>query len=299
MARRGAFLVGTSSWTDKTLLAAGWYPPDAKTAEARLAFYASQFPLVEVDATYYALPSERNAVLWVERTPADFTFNVKAFSLLTQHPAKVAALPKDLRAHLEDKRSVYQKDLPGGMLDEIFEVFRAALMPLHSAGKLGFVLFQFPEWFTPSTDNKAYLEWCLTRLPDYRVAVEFRLRSWMDPPDRAARTLSWLSELNVPYVCLDMPQGFRSSMPPVVAATADDLAVVRFHGRNADTWKKKGISVAERFDYLYEESELREWQPRLFDLAAQAKRTHVLFNNCYRDNGVRNAAQMASLLEGR
>ena len=293
----GDILVGTSSWTDKTLLDSGWYPDDASSAKARLAYYAARFPLVEVDATYYAPASERNAVLWVERTPAEFTFNVKAFSLMTQHPTPVKALPKDLRSRApDDKDRVYQKDLPSEVIDELFDMFRRALMPLHSAGKLGCVLFQFPEWYTPARANKAYIERCAELLPDYRLAIEFRQRAWMDPPDAAERTLAWLRELRLPYVCLDMPQGFPSSMPPIAAATVDDLSVVRFHGRNTETWKKRGLTVAERFNYLYEESELREWQPKLFDLAAQTRRTHVLFNNCYRDNGVRNAAQLAALL---
>jgi uncharacterized protein YecE (DUF72 family) len=293
----GEILVGTSSWTDPTLLDSGWYPPDAKTAEKRLAFYASQFPLVEVDSTYYGLPSERNSVLWVERTPKRFTFNVKAFSLLTQHPTRVASLPKDLREAAGDKRSVYQKDIPASVVDEVFTMFARALMPLHSAGKLGCVLFQFPEWFTPSRANKAYVEACASRLPDYRLAIEFRRGTWMDPPERAERTLAWLQDLNLPYVCLDMPQGFASSVPPVVASTAKDLAVVRFHGHNKQNWKKKGISVAERFDYAYTQQELLPWVPKIAALHEQARDVHVLFNNCYRDKGVRNAAQLAAMLE--
>src|SRR5207244_12360771 len=140
MARKGKVLVGTASWTDKTLIDSGWYPKDAKTPEKRPAHYASQFPLVEVDSTYYALPSERNSVLWVERTPAHFTFNVKAFSLMTQHPAQVRALPKDLREAAPDKRTIYARDLPPEAMQEVFEIFRNALMPLHSAGKLGAIL---------------------------------------------------------------------------------------------------------------------------------------------------------------
>src|SRR6266545_2678752 len=166
----GKILVGTSSWTDKTLLESGWYPKDAKTAEARLAYYASKFPLVEVDSTYYGLPSERNSVLWVERTPKHFTFNVKAFSLMTQHPAQVRALPKELREKAPDKRSLYPRDLPPEVIDEVFEIFRRALMPLHSAGKLGVILFQFPEWFTPAPENKDYVLQAASRLPDYRIA---------------------------------------------------------------------------------------------------------------------------------
>src|SRR5512135_594372 len=167
--RTPQLLVGTSSWTDKTLLASGWYPKDAKTAEARLAFYASQFPIVEVDSSYYALPSEKNAGLWVERTPSHFTFNVKAFSLMTQHPAQVRALPTQMRDAAGEKRSVYPRDLAPSVIDDVFEMFRSALMPLHSAGKLGAVLFQFPEWFTPAPKNKDYVLECASRLPDYRI----------------------------------------------------------------------------------------------------------------------------------
>jgi uncharacterized protein YecE (DUF72 family) len=290
-------LIGTASWTDKTLLAAGWYPKEAKTPEKRLAFYAENFPVVEVDSTYYAPPSERNAALWVERTPSHFTFNVKAFALMTQHPASVKSLPKDIREQVpESKTRVYPKDLAPKAIDKVFDMFASALMPLHSAGKLGYILFQFPEWFVPGDENRDYIVQCAKRLPDFRVAVEFRRGTWMTEKS-APRTLAFLSEHNIPYVCVDMPQGFDSSVPPVVAATADDLAVVRFHGHNEENWKKKGISTAERFDYLYAPKELKEWAPRLEELAGEAKRLHVMFNNCYGDKAVRNAKQMADLLD--
>src|SRR3972149_5808457 len=109
-------LVGTCSWADKTLVDSGWYPATAKTPEDRLRFYAEQFPIVEVDATYYGLPSERNAALWVERTPDDFLFDVKAYALFTHHPAALRSLPKDLRASLPSallaKRNLYYRDAP-------------------------------------------------------------------------------------------------------------------------------------------------------------------------------------------
>ena len=293
----GEILIGTASWTDKTLLAADWYPTDAKTPEKRLAFYASQFPVVEVDSTYYAPPSERNAALWVERTPSHFTFNVKAFALMTQHPASVKSLPKDIREKVpESKTRVYPKDLTPKAIEKVFDMFASALMPLHSAGKLGYILFQFPEWFVPGDENRDYIVQCAKRLPDFRVAVEFRRGTWMTEKS-AARTLGFLSEHDIPYVCVDMPQGFDSSVPAVVAATADDLAVVRFHGHNNENWKKKGISTAERFDYLYKPKELKEWAPRLEELAGETKRLHVMFNNCYGDKAVRNAKQMADLLD--
>src|SRR5438445_337689 len=129
---------------------------------------------------YTAPPSEKNAALWAERTPAHFTFNVKAFSLMTQHPAAVRALPKDIRELApSSKTRVYPKDLPPKAIDTIFEMFASALMPLHSAGKLGYILFQFPEWFVPGDESRAYIARCAERLPDFRVAVEFRRGTWV------------------------------------------------------------------------------------------------------------------------
>ena len=175
----GRVLIGTSSWTDPTLVKHGhFYPPDASSAEGRLRFYASQFPLVEVDSTYYFPPSEKNSVLWIERTPPGFTFNIKAYSLLTNHPTKRESLYKDLQDRAPtDKRNIYRDQLPDEVVEEVWQRFRDALMPLHSAGKLGAVLFQFPQWFVISRKSKAYIEECKERLPDYRVAVEFRHKS--------------------------------------------------------------------------------------------------------------------------
>ena len=111
---RGSILIGTSSWTDPTLIKDGnFYPPGTNTAEGRLKFYASRFPLVEVDSTYYFPPSEKNSVLWIERTPPEFTFNIKAYSLLTNHPTKRDSLYKDLQDSAPaDKKNVYREQLP-------------------------------------------------------------------------------------------------------------------------------------------------------------------------------------------
>lgn len=297
----GKILIGTSSWTDPTLVKdGGFYPVGTKTAEARLRFYATRFPLVEVDSSYYYPPSEKNSVLWIERTPPNFTFNIKAYSLLTNHPTRPDSLYADLREALPEgslaKRFIYREQLPESAVDEVWQRFRDALMPLHSAGKLGAVLFQFPQWFTISRKNKAYIEECAARLNDYRVAVEFRHTSWMKP-ENAEETLGFLEEHDLPYVCVDMPQGFDSSVPPVAAATAQDMAMVRFHGRNVDAWNVKSDTASERFRYDYSGDELQEWAPRIQGLAQQARETHVLMNNCYRDFAVRNAAELGSLLD--
>ena len=296
----GAILIGTSSWTDETLVKQGhFYPPEARSAESRLRFYAAQFPLVEVDSTYYFPPSERNSELWIERTPPMFTFNIKAYSLLTDHPTRPDSLYKDLReavpAEELSKRNLYRERLPSEVVEQVWQRFHDALMPLHSAGKLGAVLFQFPQWFVISRRSKAYIEECAERLSDFRIAIEFRHGSWMHEDNRE-ETLAFLSERNLPYVCVDMPQGFESSVPPVSATTADDLAIVRFHGRNAEVWEQKNVSASERFRYLYTQEELGEWVPRIRNLSEQARETHVLMNNCYRDYSVNNARDLGQLL---
>lgn len=287
----GEIRVGTASWTDKTLLESGWYPQTANTAEKRLAYYARQFPIVEVDATYYGPPAEQTTKLWAQRTPDDFTFNIKAFSLLTGHPTKVSAIYKDLRPET-DKKNVYPGDLAPQVYEEIWTRFLSALDPLAAAGKLGAVLFQFPPWWGIRRDNKDYLREVAARCRPLRPVFEFRNSSWFSG-DNAEETLEFLRRHELPLVCVDMPQGYKSSVPPLLAATAD-LAVVRFHG-HSDKWTSKDIQ--EKFGYLYSERELREWAPRLRALADEAQTTHVLMNNCAGDSAQRNAATLLELLD--
>jgi uncharacterized protein YecE (DUF72 family) len=290
----GQVQVGTASWTDRTLLESGWYPPEADTPERRLRYYARQFGLVEVDATYYALPAEQTAAAWAARTPAGFTFDVKAFSLFTQHPTRVAALPKDLRPAAEKtgKDRVYLKDMDPAVVDEAWQRFLSALEPLHQAGKLGVILLQFPPWFPISRARKEYILACAQRAAPRRVCVEFRNHTWMTA-DNQRETLDFLADHRLPYVCVDMPQGHRDSIPPVLAATSD-LAVVRLHG-HSEKWDSKDIH--ERFGYRYTDGELNQWAPRIAALARDAEDTHVLFNNCYRDYAQANARQLADLLK--
>lgn len=287
----GEILVGTASWTDKTLLQSGWYPKGTDSAAERLRFYADHFPLVEVDSTYYFPPSEKNSELWVERTPDNFTFNVKMFSLLTQHPTKPNALYKDLERPA-DKKNVYLGDLDQKTVDEVWDRFLGALKPLEDAGKLGALLCQFPHWFTIGKKNKEYILECARRAAPIPICIEFRNKTWMSPENQE-ETLSFLEGHGLTYVCVDMPQGFVSSIPPVTAATSD-LAVIRFHGRNTEGWESGDIY--KRFGYLYKTKELKEWVPKIEQVAEEAKTTHVLMNNCYRDYAQRNAKELAGLL---
>jgi uncharacterized protein YecE (DUF72 family) len=139
------FLVGTASLTDPTLVKSDlFYPPTATTPAERLAFYAAQFPTVEVDSLT-TRSSERNAALWVQRTPARFVFNIKAFSWLTQHTAETSRPPNAINELLPESilAAARIKTPPYPVLELAFQMFWSALQPLRAASKLGYLLFQF------------------------------------------------------------------------------------------------------------------------------------------------------------
>jgi uncharacterized protein YecE (DUF72 family) len=268
------------------------------SAEDRLRFYAAHFPLTEIDSTYYAPPAEQQAALWAQRTPDEFRFDVKAYSLLTGHPTKPQSLWKDLRDELpteiQEKLNLYAKDLSPEAMEEAWRRFESALRPLHDAGRLGAVLFQYPPWFTPRKDNRAEIEALRDRLPDYRVCVELRSPRWLAERRDREHTLGLLEDQGLAFVSVDAPE--VSGLPRVFALTTPDLFVVRFHGRSDSTWKGGARTAAERFRYLYSEAELRELAQPIAEVALQARQSHLLMNNCYRDYGVRNAAQLRELL---
>ena len=292
--------IGTASWTDPTMTAPGvFYPPDAGTAEDRLVYYADQFPLVEVDATYYALPARRTAELWLERTPPDFTFDIKAHALMTGQPSEVKRLPKDLRESLPpellDQRRIYARDLPRELEAEIWERFLDGIEPLRSSGKLGAIFLQYPRWFFPVSESRDEILRAKERLGDTPFAIELRHASWFNDKNRD-RTLAFLADNQIPFVMVDAPPGTKSSVPPMTLVSSPKLAVVRFHGRRTETWEATGIPVVERFRYLYDPGELAEWVPRIHEAAQQAPEVHVLMNNCYANYGTTNAREIADLL---
>ena len=232
--------------------------------------------MVEVDSPYYGLPRVEVVEHWVERTPPGFVFDVKAYSLFTEHPTPVARLPKaiqaELPAELVGKAQFYRRDAPDALVDLCWATYTDALLPLHDAGKLGVVVLQFPRWFVPGRRAHDYLEEVRDRLGHYRAAVEFRHHLWLDAEHRET-TLALLGDLEMSLICVDEPQGFDSSVPPFAAATTD-LAFVRFHGRNTATWEKRTRTSSERFDYWYEEAELDEWVPKIGALAGEAEDVH-------------------------
>lgn len=297
----GRIRVGIAAWTEPTLVKPGvFYPPGVNSAEERLRYYASRFTLAEVDSTYYALPARQMAQLWVDRTPDDFVFDVKAHALMTDHPTETRRLPKVIRealpAQQANKQRVYAKDLPPEILEEVWRLFREALEPLHVSGKLGVVLLQFPRWFVPSRANADALVLARQRLDGLPIAVEFRHRSWLTGR-MADRTPAFLSDHDIPMVIVDAPPGTRSSLPATPIVTSSRLAVVRLHGRREETWEERNEITSERYRYLYDDAELGEWVQPVLDVAAEAAETHVIFNNCYGNYAPTNAIEFSALLD--
>lgn len=298
-------LVGTASWTDPTLIACGrFYPRREMSAEERLRFYAGIFPLVEVDSSWYRLPSARNARLWAERTPDGFTMNLKAFRLFTGHRTAADALDADIRTALGQRlgESCTYADLPQEVNDELWRRLRNAVVPLADAGRLGLVHLQFASGLRPDARGIAHIEHCAERLAGFTPSIEFRHRSWFDGAQRA-RTLDWLRGLGAVHTIVDAPQGPDNTVPAVWETTHPQFALLRLHGRNAATWNLRGTSVSasassSRFDYSYTEAELAELAAAIRRLARH-RQTHVVFNTNMEDKGQRSALGLREALDAR
>jgi uncharacterized protein YecE (DUF72 family) len=267
--------IGTCSWADEAL-SKHFYPPGLRSAD-RLGYYADRFDTVEVDSTYYHLPVEQMVERWAERTPDGFVMHVKAFGMMTRHPVKLDQLPTDVRegAPVDERGRVGRP--PRELRAEVFARFRAALEPLRAAGKLGGILLQFPPYVVHKPVSLEYLEWAQEQLPGDELLVEFRHRSWLEEDNRA-EVLSFLESRRMSLVIVDAPRLDSPTVIPTVVALTTPTAYVRMHGRNAETWHRRGRGAAERFDYLYGEDELREWVGPLREVAEAAEQAYVVFN---------------------
>ena len=296
-----SIMVGTSSWTDKSLIDSGrFYPAGVTKPEARLRYYASQFPIVEVDSSYYGIPTEAQARLWVERTPPGFTFNIKAYRLFTRHQTPILSLAKDIRAALgpSAKANVYEEEVPREIALELWRQFRAVLEVMRAGEKLGAVHFQFAPWFAFHPKSFEYLEHCRAMLAGFALAVEFRNRTWFDSERRSSRTLAFERDNGLVNVVVDEPQGIPNTIPSVWEVTSPSLAVVRMHGRNRETWNRKGLAASsQRFNYEYTAEELEALADHVIALAGKAQRVHVLFNVNYQDQGQRAARALTDILQ--
>jgi len=291
--------IGTCSWAEKTLLdSKEFYPASVKTAEDRLKYYSGSFQTVEVDATYYALPVKRTALLWSQRTPDNFVFHVKAYGALTGHGINPQSLPKEIRALLpaSSKKSkyIYLKD--PYLLKIIADHFKDALYPLRRDNKLGLVIFQYPPWFRYSTKGLDYILTCKNLMEGIPIAVEFRHGSWLTP-GALDSVIHFMRKHQITYVTADEPQYGSLATIPFIPQATTEIAYFRLHGRNKENWLKKGIPVSLRYDYNYSDDDLKEFIPKIRSISKRTKATYVMFNNCHGASAVKNALRMIELLK--
>ena len=285
----GDVRVGTASWTDPGFIRAGWYPPEVKAdAEARLRYYAERFPMVEVNASFYALPAPQTTAAWAARTPPGFRFHVKAHQVISGHACDPGRLPPArYDAQGRNRR-------PGRMLrDAVVDALLQSVEPL--GDKLGAVLVQLAPHVAAGDAERAEVGRILARLAPVRGAVEFRHRSWAAAGQRE-RTAELLAHHDAAWVAVDAPRiDHPSAMPPIVEVTTPSLAYLRMHGRNGDMWTA-GRSVAERFHHTYTTEELEEWVGPVLDMADRAREVAAVFNNNAEDFALRSAAEFRQLV---
>ena len=287
-----SIVVGTSSWSDPGFVE-HWYPKGL-AARDRLTFYAERFEAVELNSSFYAIPSTSTVEGWVERTPPGFRFDVKLHRLLSRHAAQLKELPPDLREDAEtNERGRVLLDRP--LEDEMVRRTAEAMKPLSDAGKLGSYLLQLTPAFDPRENELDELAPVIAGLAPVPVAVEFRRRSWASPK-RFEGVLDWLSAHDAVFVCVDTPPGDHVPIFPAIdAVTSDSLAYLRCHGRNTEGYLH-GRSVAERFDYDYSNQELEEIGERAKALDADAEQVHVMFNNNARELAPKAARALRGIL---
>jgi len=267
----GAIHIGVCGWGDHYDL----YTTGVKSRD-KLSVYASHFPIVEVDSSFYAILPQRNYETWVRDTPDRFGFVVKPYQAMTGHQRGSA--PVDRR--------------------ELFRQFEESIQPLVEAGKLKTLLFQFPPWFDCTRDHVLYVRACRQALARYPFAVEFRHRSWF-AERYSGQTLDFLRKIEAIHVLCDEPQAGDGCVPVVVGVAHPALALVRFHGRNHAGWRDPGEAQNwrdVRYLYRYSEEELAEWIPRVRQIEREADEVCILFNNNSGGDAAANAKQFADML---
>ena len=268
--------IGTCSFADEALQKY-FYPRGMRTGRDQLPYYSQTFDTVEIDSTFYRLPSRENVEKWTAWTPDDFVFHFKAFAPMTRHPVRLEQVPEDLHEGLNvDERDRVDR-MPREVRGELVRRFREALEPADEAGKLGGILVQLAPYVVPRPPSWDYLEWLREQLPHDELLVEFRHRSWFDDEHRD-ETLRFLEQHRMATVVVDAPRTEAKNVIPTVVAVTSPMSYVRFHGRNADTWNIRGGSAADRFDYLYPPEELEEWVEPLKELASNAEQVFAVFN---------------------
>ncbi len=251
--------IGTSGFSFKDWRGP-FYPPALKQ-DYLLEYYAGFFDVVEINASYYRIPTAESLADMVRRTDPDFRFTVKLHRSMTH----------DLDAALAT-----------------FRKFEEAITPLAENNRLDGLLAQFPAGFKFTADNLCRVLWTREELKPYPFFAEFRDSSWLCP-----EVLDIMRSAGIGWCSVDEPQ-IAGLLPPAAEATTK-AGYVRFHGRNDIDWYNPREG-SDRYNYDYSQRELAEWIPKIKSLAQKTGRTHVFFNNCHLGNAPKNAKMMKDML---
>ena len=234
-----------------------------------LSFYEKElgFNALEINFTYYTLPSQKSFAAMSKKTSKEFEFVVKSFKGMTHE--------------IRDGET-------GEMVDnqETFEKFKYSLIPLIEDEKLACVLAQFPYGFFPNRVNFDYLKRFREEMEEIPLVFEFRNQTWLKQG-----TFQFLEGNRIGFCIVDEPK--LQKLMPYLPRVTSEIGYFRFHGRNPN-WFNVPLKV--RYDYLYNEGELKEFIPDIKDISKKTVKTLVFFNNCYSGSAAKNAAQMAKLL---
>jgi uncharacterized protein YecE (DUF72 family) len=263
--------IGLAGWGDHDDLYIGM------SKQSKLEVYAGHFPIVEIDASFYAVQPARNMEKWARETPPTFQFVVKAYQGMTGHQRGFA---------------------PFATKDEMFHAFRESLESLIEKGKLAMVLCQFPPWFDCKKEHVQWIRYVKEQLKELPVALEFRHRSWFEGNMRE-KTLKFMREEEWIHSICDEPQAGVRSVPTILEATHSDKTLIRFHGRNVHGWNDPGDGTWRdvRYLYKYNEAELLEWKQNLQSLTTQTKDIFIIFNNNSGGDAATNAKQLIEMLD--
>jgi uncharacterized protein YecE (DUF72 family) len=263
--------IGLTGWGDHDDL----YTQGVKSTE-KLRIYSKHFPVVEVDSAFYAVLQDTTYSRWVEDTPLNFSFIIKAYQGMT--------------GHLRGKN-------PFADTDQMYAAFTDSIRPVVDSGKLKMVLFQYPPWFDCSKINVELLRDVRERMREYPLALEFRHQSWFADGMREKTIEFMKSERWIHSIC-DEPQAGTGSVPTVLIPTDAKLTMIRLHGRNVSGWNQNGNPDwrKTRYLYRYNQEELQEWKRHLLKLQSQTEQIHVIFNNNSGGDAAANAKQLMSLL---
>ena len=256
--------IGTSEYSYGEWTEAGFYP--AGTPSGRmLPVYAGRFSITELNYTWYQMPKAEAVESRRLCVPEDFSFAVKLTRTMTH-------------------------EIETGQWQDQADLFREGVAPLVAAGQLSAVLVQFPPGFTRTPDNRRHLAALTDRLAGLPLAVEFRHRSWAVDP-----VFAEFARRGVTLVTVDIPD-LSGLFPPLTVVTNPELVYVRFHGRNAKSWRTGNMQL--QFDYDYTETEMARWmEERFLPLSSQARKGIMFFNNHVRAQAPKNALAMIQLLK--